>query len=51
MIAFQAREQEDRCGPEGKDFVQREEEGDNQPFSYRKWLKGFFTTPKTQIGV
>jgi hypothetical protein len=51
MIAFQAREQEDRCGPEGKDFVQREEEEKNEPFSYRKWLKGFFTTPKTQIGV
>lgn len=43
MIAFQAREQEDRCGSEGRDFVQREEEED-EPFSYRKWLKRFFTT-------
>ncbi len=45
MIAFQAREQEDRCGSEGRDFVQREvEEEKNKSFSYRKWLKEFFTT-------
>lgn len=41
MIAFQAREQKDRCGPEGKDFEQREERGD-KAFSYREWLKGFW---------
>ena len=45
MIAFEAREQKERCGPEGKDFVQREkEEEKKETFSYRKWLKGFFTT-------
>jgi hypothetical protein len=42
MIAYEAREQKDRCGPEGKDFVQREEQ-ETEVFSFRKWLKGFFT--------
>lgn len=44
MRAFEAREQKDRCGPEGRDFVQREEEEKEETFSYRKWIKGFFTT-------
>lgn len=44
MLAFEARENKNRCGPEGRDFVQREEEEKEETFSYRKWIKGFFTT-------
>ena len=44
MVAFEARKQKDLCGPEGRDFVQREEEEKKETFSYRKWLKAFFST-------
>jgi hypothetical protein len=45
MIAINARENEKRCGPEGKDFEQREVVEEEETFSYRKWIKGFFTDP------
>ena len=37
------RKNKDLCGHEGKDFIQKEVVEKEETFSYRKWLKGFFT--------
>jgi hypothetical protein len=37
------RDKEDRCGRDGKDFEMKEFVEEEETFSYRKWLKGFFT--------
>ncbi len=43
MIAFQAREHEDRCGDEGKNFEQREVVEEEEDISFWEYFKGFFT--------
>lgn len=42
MMVHNARENNDLCGPEGKNF-EPIEVIEEEPFSYRKWLKEFFT--------
>ena len=42
-LALAMRESEDRCGRDGKDFEAKEFVKEEETFSYRKWLKTFFT--------
>ena len=42
MIAPEVRKNEDLCGHEGKNF-EPIEVIEEEPFSYRKWFKEFFT--------
>lgn len=42
-LAYAMRDSEKHCGREGKWFEQREVVKEEETFSYRKWLKGFFT--------
>ena len=44
MIAVEAREQENRCGVEGKNFEQKEVvEEEEEYMSFWEYFKGFFT--------
>jgi hypothetical protein len=42
-LALACRQDEKLCGRAGRGFEQREATEEPESFSYREWLKGFFT--------
>lgn len=43
ILVINAREDEDLCGLKGRDFKPLQVVEEEETFSYRKWIKGFFT--------